>query len=223
MRLFRGVLVAALLGSVAAHEVDARAAVMSINQTAFGPGSTLVTFDGLANGIEVNGLSVGGLTFATTLNGVATNGLAVIDGGPGVTNNVNPPNIVSFSDIGEALVVTLPGLSSQFGYGYAILATMPVPGATAIQLFNGPTSVGSLSYDGVPDPVFTGGFAGISSTLPFNRAILTFSSVGAAYAVDNIRVSGVVPEPSSLALASMSILCGLASLACHLLRNRTAS
>jgi len=96
--------------------------------------------------------------------------------------------------------VSLPALANLFGYGYAILNTVPVANATTISLFNGVTPVGSLSYNGVPDSIFTGGFAGIFSTLPFNRAELTFNSALApAFALDNIRVANV-PEPSAMFL-----------------------
>ena len=44
--------------------------------------------------------------------------------------------------------------------------------ATSITLFSGTTEVGSLSYDGLPDPTFTGGFVGIKSTVPFNTVAI---------------------------------------------------
>jgi len=33
-----------------------------------------------------------------TKNSVATNGIVVVDGGPGTTGNIMPPNLVSLSD-----------------------------------------------------------------------------------------------------------------------------
>ena len=75
-----------------------------------------------------------------------------------------PPNLVSLSDPnGVALIVSLPHLASQFGYGYAINAAVSVPAATTIELF-----------------------AGVASDTPFDRAVLTFSDVGDAFAVDNV-------------------------------------
>src|SRR4029079_11344382 len=98
------------------------------------------------------------------------------------------------------LSVTLPGLTSAFGYGYALATTVTVTNATTIALFNGATAVGTRSYTGVADPVFAGGFAGISSTDPFNRVQITFSTSATApgFALDNIRTIPVplaVPEP----------------------------
>jgi len=185
-----------------------RGATIAIGPSAFPSGSPLITFDGLPFGLEVNGLTVGGATFQTTLAGVATNGLADIDSGPGVTNNVDPPNVVSFANPpGGALVVNLPAAETLFGFGYAINTLGTVPNAATINLFNGSTSVGSISFTGNSDPFFTGGFAGVQSTLPFNQAVLTFSQVGAAYAVDNIRFAPTaVPEPASLIMMSLGAL-----------------
>jgi hypothetical protein len=108
------------------------------------------------------------------------------------------------------LTLLLPAQSSLFGYGYAILNTITVPNATTITLFLGATNQGSLAYTGVIDPVFTGGFAGIQSTLPFDRVQLTFNSAAApAFALDNIRFASNVPEPSTwlltLAFAGLAV------------------
>ena len=56
-----------------------QAAVIAIDPSAFGPGSTLINFTGLADGTEVNGLTVGGVSFNYSLG----NGSVIIDGGPG--------------------------------------------------------------------------------------------------------------------------------------------
>jgi hypothetical protein len=51
-------------------------------------------------------------------------------------------------------------------------------------------------------PTFTGGFAGIQSTIPFDVVDVTFnSSVAPAFALDNVRVANsAVPEPTTLLL-----------------------
>ena len=69
----------------------AHAAVIAVGPDAFPAGSTLITFAGLADGTEVNGVSVAGVLFNYSLG----NGAVLIDGGPGVTNNIDPPNVVS--------------------------------------------------------------------------------------------------------------------------------
>jgi hypothetical protein len=137
------------------------------------------------------------------------NGIVVIDGGPGVTNNITPPNIVSVGNNTGVLGVLLPSQSTLFGYGYAILNVGPVSNATTIALFLGANPVGSLSYAGVPDPTFTGGFAGIQSTLPFDRVQLTFNStVAPAFAVDNVRFAAI-PEPSTYWLMLGALVFGV--------------
>jgi hypothetical protein len=169
---------------------------------AFGPGSTLTTFTGIPDGTEVNGLTVNGIQFTYSLG----NGQVIIDGGPGLTNNISPPNIVSVGNNTGILRLALPSFVDTFGYGYAILNGIAVANATTITLFSGATNVGSLSYNGVPDPTFTGGFAGIQSTIPFNIVQITFNSAAApAFALDNIRTATNVPEPSTTLLVGTGI------------------
>jgi PEP-CTERM motif len=188
----------------------ALASVIAILPPAFPTGSALIDFAGLATGTEVNGLAVSGVSFAYTVAGTPVNGAVIIDDGPGVTNNINPPNIVSIGDDTGTLTITLPSPESLFGYGYAILSTGTVVNATTISLFSGLTPVGSLSYTGVPDPTFTGGFAGIQSTIPFNRVAVTFNSTAApAFALDNLRFANIpIPEPSTAWLISGGAMLG---------------
>ena len=175
---------------------NVQASVIAVGPGAFPASATAITFMGLADGLELNGLTVGGVLFSYSLG----NGNVVIDGGPGVTNNVNPPDVVSTGNNTGILTLVLPSLETMFGYGYAILDTAAVPNATTITLFNGATNVGALSYSGSLDPIFTGGFAGIQSTVPFNSVELTFSSVAApSFALDNVLFASV-PEPSAILL-----------------------
>ena len=189
----------------------AKASVVGVGPGAFPAGSTLITFTGLPSGTEVNGLTVGGVLFSYSLG----NGQVIIDGGPGVTNNIDPQNIVSVGNPSGILTLSLPGLATTFGYGYAILNTVAVPNATTITLFSGATNVGSLSYNGLPDPTFTGGFAGIQSTIPFDRVQITFAAQAPAFAVDNVRIASV-PEPTTMLLLGT----GLAGLAARVRRRR---
>ena len=152
----------------------AMASVISVGPGAFS-GASVLNFTGLADNTEVNGLTVNGVLSTYSLR----SGAVTIDGGPGLTNNITLPNILSIGNDAGILTVTLPSLVNLFGYGYAVLTTVAVANATTITLFNGATPVGSLSFYGALDPSFAGGFAGILSTLPFNKAELTFNSAAA--------------------------------------------
>jgi hypothetical protein len=166
------------------------ATLIPIGSLDFASGATVLNFSTLADNTEANGLVLDGVLFQVTKNSSSTNGIVIVDGGPGTTGNISPPNLVSISDLdGVALIVSLPNLTTEFGYGYAIRAEISVPAATTIDLFAGPTPVGSISFTGSPDPIFTGGFAGVASDAPFDRAVLTFSDVGDAFAVDNVTFS----------------------------------
>jgi hypothetical protein len=177
--------------------ISADASVMAVGTDAFPAASTLITFTGQADNTEVNGLSVDGILFSYSLG----DDILIIDGGPGVTDHIDPPNIVAVGNPSGILTLTLPGFFNAFGYGYAILNTLPVSDATTITLFNGTTNVGTLSYNGVPDPLFSGGFAGIRSTIPFNSVAINFNSMEApSFALDNIQIAGAIPEPSTILL-----------------------
>ncbi len=172
-----------------------------------------INFDSVISGTEVNGLSVDGVLFQVTLAGVPTNGLMVVDGGPGVTNNVAPPNLLSLTNPPElALSIALPELANVFGYGYAILAFGTVPAATSIEFFAGANPLGTISFTGTPDPVFTGGLAAVKSDELFDRVVVTFSPDANAFALDNIRFGNStipsVPESGSTAilLASATLI-----------------
>jgi hypothetical protein len=81
---------------------------------------------------------------------------------------------------------------------------------TTLSLFNGATPVGPLSFTATPDLVVPGGFAGVQSTLAFNRVEVTFNTVSAqAFALDNIHrgpAVAAVPEPMSVVLLGTGLL-----------------
>jgi PEP-CTERM motif-containing protein len=199
----RGILAAAVMVALAAQESKVRADLIPINTSAFAAGTTLIDFEGVPIGTNPNGLSLGGATFTLTSGGSPYN-LATIDSlGPGNTNSVNGRFIdATPAPVSLVLTVGLPSASTQFGYGYAILARGTVPAATTTELFDGSVSLGSLSYTASPDPFFPGGFAGIRSTTPFTSARVTFSPTASAWVLDNVRITAV-PEPSSLTLTCL--------------------
>ncbi len=201
--------------TIALAGASARADVIAISPAAFPAGSTLITFTGIAIGTEVNGLVVSGVQFSYSLG----SGFVIVDGGPGITNNVSEPNLVWFGNPTGTLSLVLPSLQNLFGFGFAIPSTSPLANATTITLFNGATNVGSLSYNALPDPAFSGGFAGIQSTLAFNQVRLTFNPTTPGFVVDNIQFATVTatPEPATFAL----VFTGLVGLG--LLRRRRSA
>jgi hypothetical protein len=119
---------------------------------------------------------------------------------------------------GVALIVSLPNLMTQFGYGYALQVETSVPAATTIELFAGATSLGSISFTATPDPTFAGGFAGVASDTPFDRAILTFSNLGDAFAVDNVTFARTVVSDEAPTIFLLSV--GIFALLCLGARHR---
>jgi hypothetical protein len=75
---------------------SASASVISVGQSAFGPGSTLLTFDQLANGTVVDGIYAGqGVLFSNTT--------AVAGAFP-----VSPPNVIMASDLATPIIIDFP-------------------------------------------------------------------------------------------------------------------
>jgi PEP-CTERM motif len=204
----RAIFVLAALALLLGGMGQVKASLIPITTGQFDPGSTVITFTGTPTGTTVNGLTLSGATFSTTSGGNPTSSIIISSSGPGNTNSVTGPFIEGTPIPNNfALTVDLAASATQFGYGYAVLATPPVSNATTIELFSGTTSLGSLSYTANADPLFPGGFAGISSTLPFNRAVITFSQPTVqAFVADNVtfNAASAVPEPSSLALFGMA-------------------
>jgi hypothetical protein len=182
-----------VLGGLLVSATSLVAGVVPVGVADFAPGSPVITFDG--NSGSADGVTVGGVTFHYAD--------LVFDGGPGVTNNVAPTNLTSTGAADGVLTMGLSSRADTFAFGWAVLAVGPIPDALEISVFNGPTLLGSLSYGGDADPVFTGGFAGIRSSEPFDRVTVTFAPSGApAFALDNIIQSNAVPEPATLFLVS---------------------
>jgi hypothetical protein len=96
-------------------------------------------------------------------------------------------------------------------YGYFISMYYPVPDATTVSLFDASNMlVGRLSFDGMPDPEFVGGFVGIGSDVPFVRAEVMFFPQAFNFVFDNLQFSdepvSTIPEPASLTLVGLGAL-----------------
>ena len=197
---------AAIAAAVALMSSGAAAQVVAIGSGAFSGSPPPITFTGVATGTEVNGLSVSGFQFFYSLG----SGNVIIGSGPGNTNNVNDPSIVSnFGSNTGVLTILLPSLSNRFGFGFAVNSFTGLAFGTSVTVLNGATSLGNLLYAAPLDPVFAGGFAGIQSVSAFDRVQVSFNSAQApAFSLDNIRYTSTVPEPSSLLLTA----CGIGAL-----------
>ena len=195
----------ALAATVALTSMSASAQVVAIGSGAFSGSPPPLTFNSPPIGTEVNGLSVGGFQFTYSLG----SGNVFIYSGPGTTNHVSDPSIVSTGNNSGVLTIILPSLSNQFGFGFALLSQANLAFGTSVTVLNGTTSLGNLLYAAPQDPGFAGGFAGIRSVSAFDRVQLSFNSVDAtAFAVDNLVYTSVVPEPSSFLLTA----CGIGAL-----------
>jgi hypothetical protein len=191
----------------------ARASVMSITPAGLA-GATLIDLGPTQTNAPIDGQTISRVQFSFLISGVHSP-LATIDDGPGNTNNITVANVVSINgtNTNAELSMHFPTPQTRMGYGYAILSTATVPNATTVQLFDSANNlVGTLSANGMPDPVFTGGFLRVKSDIPFVRADVTFASAPAC-TFDNLRFqfigSDVIPEPTSLKLFSLCRL-GLA-------------
>src|SRR4029453_7590721 len=97
------------------------AALTPISPLDFPAGAVVLDFSGLTDGTEVNGLVFDGVPVHVSKNGSPPNGIVVIDGGPGVTGHISPPTLDSIKDFdGVALVISLPNLATNFGFGFAL-------------------------------------------------------------------------------------------------------
>jgi hypothetical protein len=157
------------------------AALTPIGPLDFSSGVTVLDFSALADNTEANGLIVDGVLFQATKNGSSTNGVVIVDGGPGTTGNITPPNLVSLSDLNAiALIVSLPNLAIQFGYGYALMLRFLSQSVLPSNFLPARHRSVAFPLRGFPIRSSPGGYGGVASDTPFDRAVLTFSDVGDA-------------------------------------------
>jgi len=203
---------ASIFAAAAMLCASASASVIPVGQSAFPDNSTVINFQGIPPGTEVNGLVVNGVTFSYSVGGQPLNGAVAISNTPppGVTNNISPPNIFSVGNASGILSIQLSAPVFLLGYGYAIITSGTLPNATTISVFSGTTPMGTLPYTGTSDPFYTGGFAGIQSTMAFDRVQVTFlSGETQGFALDNLQFPSQsppgVPEPSTVWLLIIGV------------------
>jgi hypothetical protein len=199
------------------------AAVTAVDVADFPAGSLLVDYNSVPAGTSANGLTVDGVSFGCCTGRERHPNPAYITEWGGATHvdghAILVPDVNDSAPVGT-MGMLLPGPSTRFGLGYytpALGGGAPgvfEPDVLTIRLFDDSvvpnTLVGSLSFngylDGDPlDPwVRVGGFAGISSTLPFNRVNVSFNRYVSTVVVDNFRVTAV-PEPSVLLMLALGV------------------
>lgn len=207
LQSFRTVALATLFTLTAL--VTANAAPLPIGVDVFesATGATLVTFEGIPEFTEANGLTVGSLTFEYA--GPA--GSAFI--GPTLESDNIAGESLAISAFGapEALSIHFSSAVIAFGTGFAFSTQDAVADALTIEIFDGLTSLGTLSFNANPDPSLIGGFAGLRNDVAFDRVVLTFDDPNALLiALDNLRTipapSTPIPEPATLSLLGLAVV-----------------
>lgn len=187
----------AALGCSGAH-----ASLVTLTQASFG--AAKVTFSEVSLGTALNGLTINGFGFSESISNTFVN-----NGGPGNTGSITQPSALGNGNpVGQIISVGLPELSTAFGFAFALLDSGTIVNGVTITLFDGLSNLGSLGFTAIPDPIFPGGFAGIGSTIAFDKATLTFSTTSAAYDLDNfnsIAAPTIVPEPGSMVLVGLAL------------------
>ena len=164
-----------------------------------------VTFSEVPNGTAINGLTINGFTFSES-SPTGGNLFTRPDSGSfpsGGTNNITGDKASSIGVTSNyVLTVNLASPATAFGFGFASAS-----GTVLVTLFNGTTNLGSLVFATAPDPVTSGGFAGIGNTTAFTSVQIK-PTAGSIFAVDNFAAFNVnaVPESGSgVALLALSL------------------
>lgn len=178
-----------------------RAALVTLPSASLSPPivdpGIIVNFGEVTLSTPIQNQTIKGFTFSENIPTASTSDQGPHQFVPGPLNlsGISLQSVLGADLTNYVLTVTMPIPVHSFGFGYAINNFVSLPNAVSITVFNGLTNLGSITYPGAPDPMFTGGFAGIGSTDYFTSAQIRFPTA-AMFAIDNLTV----PEPSSLGL-----------------------
>ena len=182
---------------------QASAAPILIGLGGFSGGETVIDYGPPPpSNLPINGMLIDGVLHGFTISGSPSLD-AVLDSGPGTTNNIAVTNIEG--NAGGVLSLTFSGPQNRLGYGWAMSSAADGQ-QTTVELFDfGNTSLGAVSLVGTLDPTFMGGFLGVESIIAFTRAEVTWTGSASRFAFDNMRFE-FIPEPSTLTLAALALL-----------------
>ena len=176
--------------------------------------SSVVTVGSLGVGTPIDGKTIGGLSFGYVDHGKHSNA-AVVSNVIGSTKHLTGASILGGvnQNLPDDILLTVDFAqpTTGFGFGWAISGKGIFFNVVGITLFDGSTRLGSFGYDGIRDPDYTGGFAGIGSTVAFTTAKIDFhtglSFAGSFLANNFVTRTRAVPEPSGLVLAFLGVPC----------------
>lgn len=171
-------------------------AVISMPLSGFASSDTVITFTGVSNESPV-GASFGGsgVTFSGALNGMTAGDTGFF---PANGDGVIASNWFYSQGQNQGLSFTADFTTQidRVGFWLENWSNQTM----SVQLFNGLTSVGTLSF--AQTSTLTAEFRGLSSTNTFNRAVFTnTSNTNGFFAIDNftfgLSAVSAVPEPGT--------------------------
>jgi hypothetical protein len=177
-------------------------------------GATTIDFGSLPQE-SVNGVTVDGVTFGyTEFGSVSPEALFDVDLGPGVTQNVQTPALVGFTD--GVLTLSFAQAIQQLSFGVAETTNLSLTPGFSVSLFDGSTLLGSTGVETDPLVLFSEGeFSYVGQ--PVTSIAISFDSVDAnEFALGSVNFT--VPEPAS----STVFAAGLMLLGAMVVRRRQA-
>ena len=157
---------------------------------------------------SVDGLTVEGVTFGYTKNGVSSPDAHYASFGPGSLMHVSDPSLVG--DASGLLSITFDVPTPHIEFGLAVSRGESVSDAASVNLFDAAgDSVGVYSINTTAgDPLAFSEALFSYDGAPVAHADVSFAAGFQSFAMDNLVY--VVPEPSSMVLASLGALAAVA-------------